>query len=149
MKVYIRNSQRRIKVSQQRIGRLLRKTLRLLGLREAELSVLLVNDRRMRVLNRQYRCIDRTTDVLSFPQLMESQISGPGPQVCLLGDIVINLHRAERQAKEYGLSLNQELKRLLVHGLLHLAGYDHEGGGYGEREMAAKSRYLLARLGKD
>jgi probable rRNA maturation factor len=148
MKVYIENRQRRIKVSQQRIGNLLRKALRLLRLHEAELSVLLVNDRRMRILNRQYRGIDRTTDVLSFPQMTKAQSSKLKAQSCLLGDIVINLHKAERQAAEYGLPLNEELKRLLIHGLLHLTGYDHEKGRYAERKMKDKTRYLLARLGK-
>lgn len=148
MKVYIKNRQRRIKVSQQRIENLLRKALRLLRLHEAELSILLVNDRRMRMLNLQYRGIDRTTDVLSFPQMNESQISDLKSQVCLLGDIAINLHKAERQAAEYGLTLDEELKRLLIHGLLHLAGYDHEKGRYAERKMKDKTLDLLTRLGK-
>ena len=67
MKVYIKNQQRLIKVNQQRIRSLLKKILRLLGLHKAELSILFVNDRRMRILNRQYRGVDKTTDVLSFP----------------------------------------------------------------------------------
>ena len=163
MKVYIENRQRRIKVGRQKIGNLLRKALRLLRLPEAELSVLLVNDNRMRMLNRQYRGIDRTTDVLSFPQCedpssppfvkrermgftdYESRITNYGP---VLGDIVINLHKAERQAAEYGLTLNEELRRLLIHGLLHLTGYEHEKGGYAERKMKDKTRYLLARIGR-
>jgi probable rRNA maturation factor len=150
MKVYIENRQRRIKVSLPKIENLLRKALRLLSLPEAELSVLLVNDRRMRVLNCQYRGIDRPTDVLSFPQIAdssnhESRFTIHGP---ILGDIVINLHRAERQAAEYGLTLSEELKRLLIHGLLHLTGYDHEKGGRAEKKMEHKTRYLLARLGK-
>lgn len=100
------------------------------------------------MLNLQYRGIDRTTDVLSFPQMNESQISDLKSQVCLLGDIAINLHKAERQAAEYGLTLDEELKRLLIHGLLHLAGYDHEKGGYAERKMKDKTLDLLTRLGK-
>jgi probable rRNA maturation factor len=101
------------------------------------------------MLNRQYRGIDRTTDVLSFPQMKKSQISNLKSQICLLGDIVINLHKAERQAAEYGLTLNEELKRLLMHGLLHLTGYDHEKGRYAEKKMKDKTRYLLAKLGKN
>jgi probable rRNA maturation factor len=143
------------------MGNLLRKALRLLRLPEAELSVLLVNDRRMRMLNCQYRGIDRTTDVLSFPQNPplppfakggRGGITSHGSRITnhelVLGDIVINLHKAERQAPEYGLTLNEELKRLLIHGLLHLTGYDHEKGGYAERKMKEKTRYLLAGLGK-
>lgn len=101
----------------------------------------------MKSLNRQYRGIDRTTDVLSFPQedTFSHNDSGPGSDI-LLGDIVINLHKAKRQAKENGLSFNEELKRLLVHGLLHLLGYDHEKGGYAERKMKEKSKRLLEQL---
>jgi probable rRNA maturation factor len=110
-----------------------------------------VNDRRMRILNCQYRGIDRTTDVLSFPQISDS--SNHGSRITdhesVLGDIVVNIHRAEGQAAEYGLTLDEELKRLLIHGLLHLTGYDHEKGGYAERKMKDKTRYLLARLGKN
>jgi len=75
----------------------------------------------------------------------ESRITNYGP---VLGDIVINLHKAERQAAEYGLTLNEELRRLLIHGLLHLTGYEHEKGGYAERKMKDKTRYLLARIGR-
>lgn len=116
-------------------------------------------------MNRQYRGIDRTTDVLSFPQCENAPLrpfakGGRGgitnsrftpPQAdhdSVLGDIVINLHTAERQAAEYGLTLNEELRRLLVHGLLHLAGYDHEKGRYAERKMKDKTRDLLTGLGK-
>ena len=116
----------------------------------------------MRILNCQYRGIDRATDVLSFPQnpplppfakggrggitSHESRITN---HEVVLGDIVVNIHRAERQAAEYGLTLDEELKRLLIHGLLHLTGYDHEKGGYAERKMKDKTRYLLAGLGKN
>jgi probable rRNA maturation factor len=117
-------------------------------------------------LNYQYRGIDRTTDVLSFPQDSAEELKSRAAKVPFrvrfrtsglqtsdrifpLGDIVINLHKAERQANEYGLTLNEELKRLLIHGLLHLTGYDHEKGGYAEKKMKNKTRYLLARLGKN
>lgn len=115
-----------------------------LGLRKAELSVLLVNNRRMRVLNRSFRGVDRTTDVLSFPQTdVSPQPSASGSQNFILGDIVINLHKTERQAQEYGHSFNDELNRLLIHGLLHLIGYDHEKTGNYEKIMKRKERELL------
>jgi len=137
MKVYIKNQQRLIKVDQQRIKSLLRKALRLLRLRKSELSILLVNDRRMRILNRQYRGVDRTTDVLSFPQIAHSS------QKFVLGDIVINLHKAKRQAAEYGLTVNEEFKKLLIHGLLHLIDYDHEKSRYHKKRMEKKEKELL------
>ena len=147
MKVYIKNRQRLLKVNQRKTASFLRKALQTLRLPKAELSVLLVNDERMRVLNRQYRGIDRTTDVLSFPQEDSVSFKDLSPESDLvLGDIVINLHKAERQARENGLTFQEELKRLLVHGLLHLLGYDHEKGGYAERKMKEKSRRLLKEL---
>jgi rRNA maturation RNase YbeY len=80
-----------------------------------------VGDRRMRRLNRMYRKKDRTTDVLAFP-MRESH----NPYPLLLGDVVISVPTARRQAKESGRSLGDELAALLVHGVLHLCGYDHE-----------------------
>jgi probable rRNA maturation factor len=148
MKVYIRNQQRLLKVNQERIARLLRKALRLLGLHRAELSIFFVNDVRMRILNREYRGVDRTTDVLSFPQ--SADFSAHDSQFTVhelvLGDIVISLPRANRQAMEYGTTLNEELNRLLIHGLLHLMGYDHETGKHAERKMQKKTQEILYRL---
>ncbi len=112
-------------------------------LKHLEVSVLLVNDAGMRRLNRLYRGIDRTTDVLSFP-LMTSFTSHTTSftSPLLLGDIVISLPQAKRQAKEYETTFYRELARLLVHGLLHLLGYDHEKKGY----EAVKMRRLEAEL---
>ncbi len=115
-----------------------------LGLGERELSVLLTDDRRMRELNRDYRGQDRPTDVLSF-----SQLEGEGGGLCpeLLGDVVISLTTARRQARERGVPLAEELRALLVHGVLHLAGYEHEGVEPGRaRRMRAEAARLLARL---
>jgi len=91
----------------------------------------------MRILNRQYRGVDRTTDVLSFPQIEYSS------QQFVLGDIIINLHQAKRQASEYGHTFNEELKKLLIHGLLHLIDYDHEKSRYRKNKMERKEKELL------
>jgi len=114
-------------------------------------------------LNREYRGVDRTTDVLSFPQndnfLSPHFIKGGLGGITnsersmlnfILGDIVINLHKAKRQAAEHGLKFNEELKRLLIHGLLHLVGYDHEKSRYLKDKMKEKERKLLdiIKLGK-
>ena len=102
----------------------------------------------MRILNREYRGVDRTTDVLSFPQSADFSVHASQLTVheSVLGDIVINLPKANRQAMEYGTTLNEELKRLLIHGLLHLIGYDHEMGKYAERKMQKKTKEILNRL---
>lgn len=146
----IKNQQRLISINQQKIKDDSRKALRLLGLEGAELGILLVNDRRMKALNSMYRGVDGTTDVLSFPQYRAEDLKTIGlqgfrasGQGLLLGDIVINLHQAKRQASKHGLSFREELRWLLMHGLLHLIGYDHERSKYSERKMREKERELL------
>jgi probable rRNA maturation factor len=92
----------------------------------AELSVLFTGDTRIRALNRQYRGTDAATDVLSFAQSDGAAFAAvPGaPQH--LGDLVISVETARRQAREHGLRWQDEVAHLLVHGVLHLLGYDHE-----------------------
>jgi probable rRNA maturation factor len=88
---------------------------------DGEVHVLLTGDDEMRRLNRQYRDLDRTTDVLSFPD--GSRLPSGG---VLLGQIVISLDAASRQAAELGHDVVRELEELLLHGTLHLLGHDHE-----------------------
>jgi probable rRNA maturation factor len=99
----------------------------------------------MKKLNEQYRGVESTTDVLSFPQI-ETQNLKLNTQNFILGDIVINLHKARRQAAEYNLGFYDELKRLLVHGLLHLIHYDHETSHHQKKKMKAKEKKLLEAL---
>lgn len=104
-------------------------------LRHDEVSLSLVGDREMRALNRQWRGKDQTTDVLSFP-LEEHRH---------LGDVVISLPVARRQAREGGWPLAMELRRLLAHGLLHCAGHDHEKPADAKRMRRAERKLLGAR----
>jgi probable rRNA maturation factor len=97
----------------------------------------------MRTLNHAWRGKDSTTDVLSFP-LREGRF--PHIQPAMLGDIVISIPVATRQADEAGHPLSVELERLLVHGLLHLLGYDHERGLLEARRMKRKEQRLLKSL---
>ena len=115
-----------------------RRLLRGLRLDRAELSVVLVSDREMQALNRRWRRRDRPTDVLSFAQ---REGAGGAPDG-LLGDVVISLDTARRQARERGESLGREADRLLVHGLLHLLGYDHERSASEARRMQRRERAL-------
>lgn len=112
----------------------------------------------MRILNRQYRGVDRTTDVLSFPQYSaemrkcgSEEVTAEFPNVQtsndVLGDIIINLHQAQRQSKEFGHTFNEELRKLLIHGLLHLIDYDHEKSKYHKARMERKEKELLAATG--
>jgi len=114
-----------------------------LACREAELSIALVDDERMSSLNWEYRRRKGATNVLSFA-MREGEFGDVSPQ--LLGDVVISLPTAARQAVEAGISLDAMLSRLLVHGILHLLGFDHEGDEDSERQMAEKTRELLERL---
>ena len=115
-----------------------------------QLEALVVSEDSIREMNRQYRQIDRVTDVLSFPlyenaaQAKEDLIQGEG---VLLGNMVICLKRAEEQAAEYGHSLQREICFLTVHSVLHLLGYDHELGQREESEMFQKQREILENMG--
>jgi probable rRNA maturation factor len=103
-----------------------------------DVSVVLVSDRTIRELNRRFRGLDRSTDVLAFP--LGDGLAAGEP----FGDIVISHETARRQAREYGARLVQEVLRLTVHGALHLCGYDHH-----ERNEAARMRRLSRKLLKE
>jgi rRNA maturation RNase YbeY len=121
-----------------RLGRSARRLLRALRLPDAELSLVLVSDREMRALNRRWRGRDRSTDVLSF-----AQREGPGGAPDgVLGDVVISVDTARRQAAERGSTLAREADRLLIHGLLHLLGYDHERSEAEARRMRRRELSL-------
>jgi len=112
-------------VNRQRIRKLnvvpwikrVEKMLDVIGKTDSSVTVAFVSDKKIRELNRQFRRIDKATDVLSFPS-----DSNDGE----MGDIAISIETAARQAKQSGLTLDGEIAQLLLHGLLHLSGYDHE-----------------------
>ncbi len=108
---------------------------------EAELSLELVGNVRMQTLNRLYRGQDRPTDVLAFP-LWE----GPGPRTAMIGDVVISMPKAESQAEDFGHSVDEEVVKLLTHGILHLVGYDHERGEREAQRMKRKERAIMKQL---
>jgi probable rRNA maturation factor len=104
-------------------------------------SILVTDDDEVRVLNRQFLGVDEATDVLSFPE--ESGEPFPGDDPAYLGDIAIALPTAARQAAELGHSLDAEVAHLLVHGLLHLKGYDHVASAEDESRMRAREEHYL------
>ena len=119
----------------------------LYGVMDAEVSVTLTDDAHIHVLNRDYRSVDRPTDVLSFA-LTESEEPAilDAPYGVVLGDLVISLERVAAQAEEYGHSVLRELSFLTVHGMLHLLGYDHIEEE--ERlEMEEEQRRVMEELG--
>jgi len=115
--------------------------LRALKQSRAELSIALVGDREMRPLNRRYRKKKKTTDVLSF-FVKDQPLFGAK----ILGDVVISVEQARRQAKARGKTLKSEMATLLIHGMLHLLGYDHEKTPRQAKIMFAYERKLFARL---
>jgi probable rRNA maturation factor len=115
-----------------------------LGCPEAELSILIVDDGQIREINRDYLQRDKPTNVISFA-MQEGE--GAGIQPGLLGDVVISAQTAARDAAEANLPFASELYFLLLHGILHLVGYDHERGTEAEAEaMEAKEREVFAVL---
>lgn len=129
MSVLVSNLQEEVTVDDNLIGFLAgvaREVIKLEGYDEkVEVSMVFVDDAYIHGLNKQYRGIDSPTDVLSFAMQEGEPILG-GEEV-ILGDVVISLQAAERQAKEYGHSFLREAAYLTVHGVLHLLGYDHRG----------------------
>ena len=123
-----------------------RRLLTSIDFAHAELSVVLCDDPHIRALNRTHRGIDRPTDVLSFAM---QEGDGQLEDDPVLGDLVISIDTARHQADDLGHTLDHELRVLLVHGLLHLLGYDHETSPADAEEMRAAERKLLARLGDD
>ncbi|MDE7399279.1 MAG: rRNA maturation RNase YbeY [Oscillospiraceae bacterium] len=114
---------------------------------DAEVSVTLVDNARIREMNAEFREIDRETDVLSFPLGDDEGFEvNPDTDAILLGDIVISLEKARSQAEEYGHSYEREVAFLLTHSLFHLLGYDHMTPD-GEQEMFAKQEAVLHKLG--
>ena len=112
------NRQRRFKVDTEAWTTFATKALAAIGNGESSATIAFVSDKKIRDLNRQFRGIDKATDVLSFP--------ADGPDELNLGDIAISTETAAAQAKENGLSFDDEIAQLILHGLLHLCGYDHE-----------------------
>ena len=97
------------------------KALDAIGHGEHEATIAFVSDSAIRKLNKRFRGLDKTTDVLSFPSEIETRRLPDN-----LGDIAISVQQAERQSRQNGLQLDQEIAQLILHGLLHLCGYDHE-----------------------
>lgn len=114
---------------------------------DAEVSITLTDDAHIHALNREYRAVDRPTDVISFAlnESEEPEIAG-GPAIDVLGDIVLSVERAKAQAAEYGHSLRREIVFLTVHGMLHLLGYDHVEEAE-RQEMEEEQRHVMAALG--
>ncbi|HET9533162.1 MAG TPA: rRNA maturation RNase YbeY [Blastocatellia bacterium] len=120
------NRQRLFPIDRSEIARLAAATIAALSREQMSAAIVFVRDPVMRSLNREYRNIDRATDVLSFPSRDEQTASESFGDALFLGDVVVSTDTALRQAQEAGHNVERELSELVIHGILHLCGYDHE-----------------------
>jgi probable rRNA maturation factor len=123
MKIQIENQQKRIKIDKRKIRTEVTELLKLLDCANKEISLTFVDDTTIQRINRQYLSRDKSTNVISF-SLQEGEFGGVNPEV--LGDIVISVDTASRDADQGHLSFDEEILFLIIHGLLHLLGYNHE-----------------------
>ena len=151
IRVTIINSQRKIKATNELLALIERACDMTLKseffLEPAEVNVTLVSDKKIRELNRDFRNIDRSTDVLSFP-LGEDGYYDENPEsgALMLGDIVLSLEHAAAQALEYGHSFEREAAYLTVHSMLHLLGYDHVNNEEEKKVMREHEEQVMALL---
>ena len=131
--VEVVNRQRRLKLDTQAWSTFADKALEAIGKHESSATIAFVSDKRIRELNQQFRGIDKATDVLSFPAEEEFN----------LGDVAVSVDTAAVQAKENGLTIEGEIAQLILHGLLHLCGYDHENDNGEMNRLELKLRRKL------
>ncbi len=158
MEIQIENMQSELEVTDRIVELIKRAVESSLALEKFELpsevSIILVDDNKIREINREHREIDKPTDVLSFPmvEIQEGEIiSDEGDfdleeELLLLGDIVVSMETAQKQAYEYGHSFERELAFLVTHGVFHLLGYDHTDPDQ-EKKMIGKQEEVLALMG--
>ena len=132
--VEVVNRQRRLKLDTEAWSTFADKALHAIGKSESSATIAFVSDKRIRELNRQFRGVDRATDVLSFPAEEEFN----------LGDVAVSVDTAGMQAKDNGLTLDGEIAQLILHGLLHLCGYDHETDNGEMNRLELKMRRRLS-----
>ena len=152
IKVIISNNQKAVKIPTG-VRMLVRRCCHAVLVQEnfegsAEISVTFVDDEQIKELNKKHRDIDKSTDVLSFPLGENGKYDvKPETGAKILGDIVISMETAVRQAEEYGHPLQREVAFLTVHSMLHLLGYDHVNGGLEAVHMREKEEAVLTQLG--
>ena len=143
MEVQISNNQKSRRVSKKKILQTASAILNALGYPDAELSILIVDDQQIAQLNHQYLNREGPTNVIAFP-MNQGPFSDIVPS--LLGDVVISADTAHREAQSAGIGLQDRFDQLLIHGTLHLLGYDHEGTVDEARKMEEKADELLQLL---
>lgn len=120
------NRQRLLAIDKKQSAQLARAVLERIGRAQETLTITFIRDRAMRKLNRHYRGLDKPTDVLSFAYHEDAEFTHAEAAAQHLGDVVIAVETAERYARELSLTFDREIEHLIIHGTLHLGGYDHE-----------------------
>ena len=143
MTICIHNRQRAVTIHTTTVKKHVLQIMAYLGCPTQELSVVFGNDRLLHELNRTYRHKDRPTNVLAFPQ---APTYAGEPISPMLGDVIVSLPTAAREAHDLNQSLEERVVYLLLHGILHLLGYEHEGPAAQRRRMEALEREVLAHL---
>lgn len=152
IKVVIENKQKKVRIPtgiRLLIRRCCHAALELEGFQgSAEIGVTIVDDDQIRQMNNEYRNIDSTTDVLSFP-MGENGVFDKNPETgaYILGDVVLSIERALEQADRFGHSLQREIGYLVVHSVLHLLGYDHVDGGLEAVRMREREEAIMLSVG--
>ena len=146
MEVLIDNRQDKLKIPLKKIQKTARVILNALDFPDGELSILIVDDQQIADLNLTYLNRKGPTNVIAFP-MREGQFNEITPN--LLGDVVISIDTAQQEAEAAGISLGNRFNQLLIHGILHLLGYDHEQTTAEAARMEEKSNSLLAMLDGD
>ena len=140
MKIWIQNRQKHTPLNLREIRKAAQKILGDLALPDAELSILLIDDVRIQELNLRYLHRDRPTNVLAFP-MRKGEYATLHPH--LLGDLAISVETARRESNRFGLDPRAMVILLMVHGILHLMGYEHEGTKKEAQKMALKQKELF------
>ena len=143
MTICIHNRQRAVVIHTATVRKQVLQIMAYLGCPEQELSVVFGHDRLLQELNRTYRHKDRPTNVLAFPQ---APTYAGEPTSPMLGDVIVALPTAAREAHNLNQSLEERVVYLLLHGILHLLGYEHEGSVAQRRRMEALEQEVLAHL---
>lgn len=148
MLILLNNRQKKQRFKSRQLKKVAERILSALGCPDStELSVSIVGDRSIRIINREYLAKDRPTNVISF-SLQEGDCGGINPDT--LGDVIISADTAAREAEEGGMEFFERLSFLLMHGILHLCGYDHERSGEAEaHKMQQKEQQLFKILKKE
>lgn len=143
MSLHIENDQSAVELNLPLIEDICKSILLAIHKEDGEVGILFINNEEIRILNKEFRDIDKATDVLSF-----SQIEGDFPEINpnLLGDIVISAERAKEQAEERGVKVIDEIAFLIIHSMLHLLGYEHLGSAEEKETMKKKEEEIFTTI---